>query len=150
MKNKKKDKINLKYIPHKLSRKDKKKQYNELMKSKKMYKKDKYYIRKKIKGYKTKKSKHKNKFMKMYNLKSNELNLSLISKKTRCNKKGLKKIINKGMGAYFSSGSRPNQTPHSWGMARLYSALTNGPSAVIDKNILINNCHKQSKTLAGL
>ena len=102
------------------------------------------------KGYKTKKSKHKNKFMKMYNLKSNELNLSLISKKTRCNKKGLKKIINKGMGAYFSSGSRPNQTPHSWGMARLYSALTNGPSAVIDKNILINNCHKQSKALAGL
>jgi len=27
---------------------------------------------------------------------------------------GQRKIIDKGMGAYYSSGSRPNQTPDSW------------------------------------
>ena len=143
----KKQNIPRKYVPKHLTRKDKKKQYREIMKSKKMYKKGKYHIRKKIKGYKTRKSKHKSKFMKMYNLKEDELNLSKISKKTRCSKKGLKKIINKGMGAYYSSGSRPNQTPHSWGIARLYSALTCGPASKVDKNILIENCHKNSKII---
>ena len=30
---------------------------------------------------------------------------------------GQKQIIKKGMGAYFSSGSRPNQSPMSWALA---------------------------------
>ena len=50
---------------------------------------------------------------------------------------GQKKIIDKGMGAYYSSGSRPNQTPMSWGLARLASVILNGPSRRIDKNIWI-------------
>ena len=48
---------------------------------------------------------------------------------------GQRKIIDKGMGAYYSSGSRPNQTPMSWGRARLASVILNGPSRRIDKNI---------------
>ena len=48
---------------------------------------------------------------------------------------GQRKIIEKGMGAYYSSGSRPNQTPMSWGRARLASVILNGPSRRIDKNI---------------
>lgn len=48
---------------------------------------------------------------------------------------GQQKIIDKGMGAYYSSGSRPNQTPTSWGLARLASVILNGPSRRIDKNI---------------
>ena len=32
---------------------------------------------------------------------------------------GQKKIMDKAMGAYFSGGSRPNQTPASWAYARL-------------------------------
>ena len=35
-------------------------------------------------------------------------------------------IIKKGQGAYYSSGSRPNQTPHSWGYARLGSSISGG------------------------
>ena len=101
----------------------------------------------KEKSFKTKKSKHRSKFMKMYNLKEEDLTLSKISNKTRCKKKGIKKIINKGMGAYYSSGSRPNQTPHSWGVARLYSALTGGPATKIDKKILLENCKKNSKII---
>ena len=48
---------------------------------------------------------------------------------------GQQKIIDKGMGAYYSSGSRPNQTPMSWGLGRLASVILNGPSRRIDKNI---------------
>jgi len=48
---------------------------------------------------------------------------------------GQKKIIDKGKGAYYSSGSRPNQTPTSWGLARLASVIMGGPSRRIDKKI---------------
>ena len=50
-------------------------------------------------------------------------------------KKGQDKIIDKGMAAYYSSGSRPNQTPESWGKARLCSVLVGGPARKIDKKI---------------
>ena len=45
-----------KYVPHSLSKMDKKKQISMLIKSKKLYKKGKYYTRKKVKSYKSKKS----------------------------------------------------------------------------------------------
>lgn len=48
---------------------------------------------------------------------------------------GQKKIIEKAMGAYFSGGSRPNQTPSSWGYARLASVIVGGPARKIDKTI---------------
>lgn len=48
---------------------------------------------------------------------------------------GQKKIIEKGMGAYFSSGSRPNQTPMSWALARLASVIVGGPARKSDKTI---------------
>lgn len=48
---------------------------------------------------------------------------------------GQEKIINKGKAAYYTSGSRPKQTPYSWGKARLCSVLMDGPSRKIDKKI---------------
>tara|TARA_R100001463_G_scaffold43938_1_gene91440 strand:- start:58 stop:459 length:402 start_codon:yes stop_codon:yes gene_type:complete len=48
---------------------------------------------------------------------------------------GQQKIIAKGQGAYYSSGSRPNQTATSWGLARLASVILGGPSRKIDKDI---------------
>tara|TARA_R110002012_G_scaffold4047_2_gene18730 strand:+ start:1305 stop:1712 length:408 start_codon:yes stop_codon:yes gene_type:complete len=50
-------------------------------------------------------------------------------------KAGQKKIIDKGKGAYYSSGSRPNQTPTSWGLGRLASVILGGPARKIDKDI---------------
>jgi len=50
---------------------------------------------------------------------------------------GQKKIIAKGAAAYYTSGSRPNQTPSSWGLARLASVILGGPSRRIDKDIWI-------------
>ena len=51
-------------------------------------------------------------------------------------RKGLEEIMKKGKGAYFSSGSRPNQTAFSWGLGRVASVLTGGPSRKIDKKIV--------------
>ena len=45
-------------------------------------------------------------------------------------------IVKKGEGAYYSSGSRPNQTAKSWGLARLASSLTAGKAAAIDYDII--------------
>ena len=75
------------------------------------------------------------------------MNISLLSRKSKCSKKALNKIVKKGMGAYYSSGSRPNQTAHSWGYARLYSALAGGPAAKVDMHILKEGCKKSSKSL---
>ena len=56
-------------------------------------------------------------------------------------------MVKKGQGAYYSYGSRPNQTAHSWGRARLASAVTGGKSSQIDYNIFEKYCKKNSKAL---
>lgn len=139
-------KIPVRYLPLKLTKKDKKKYKKELEKSKKMYKNKKYYTRKKVKSFTSKESQHIKNAKNIYNIKSVKINDEL-AKKTGCSKKSLKKIVNKGKGAYFSSGSRPNQNATSWGLARLASAITGSKAAVVDKNILINGCDKKSKAL---
>ena len=136
--------ITLRYLPKRLTFKDKKKQSKMLLKSRRLYKKGIYYTRKPVKSFQSKTSKHILKARKMYNVEiidaTNEL-----AKKSGCSKSALKKIINKGAGAYYSSGSRPNQTAESWGKARLASALTSGKAGAIDYNILINGCKSGSK-----
>jgi CRISPR/Cas system CSM-associated protein Csm4 (group 5 of RAMP superfamily) len=133
--------MNIKYIPNSLNYQDKQKQKRELEKSKKLYKKNKYYTRKPLKSFQSKRSKHLNNVEKMYGIKQLKINNELV-KKTGCSKKILKKIVNKGMGAYYSSGSRPNQTAKSWGMARLASAITGGPASKVDAHLL-KQCHKK-------
>lgn len=144
MKTKKQKIINLRYLPKRLTFRDRKKQSKMLLKSRRLYKKNKYYTRKPVKSFHSKTSKHILKARKMYNVDkigaTNEL-----SKKTGCSKSSLQKIISKGEGAYFSSGSRPNQTAQSWGIARLASALTSGKAGAIDYNILMDGCKPGSK-----
>tara|TARA_B100001063_G_C16700360_1_gene522235 strand:+ start:488 stop:1114 length:627 start_codon:yes stop_codon:yes gene_type:complete len=138
--------IPVKYAPKHLTKKDKDKALKELKKSRKLYKKGKYHTRKKIKSFKSKVSPHIKKAMKMY--KVDEVKPSKeLAKKTKCDIKGLHEIVKKGQGAYFSSGSRPNQTGHSWGYARLGSAITGGKSSVVDYHILEKYCKKDSKAL---
>lgn len=135
--------MNIKYIPNSLNYQDKQKQKRELAKSKKLYKKNKYYTRKPLKSFQSKRSKHLNNVEKMYGIKQLKINGELV-KKTGCSKKILKKIVNKGMGAYYSSGSRPNQTAKSWGMARLASAITGGPASKVDAHLL-KQCNRKNK-----
>ncbi|MFY7728128.1 MAG: DUF5824 family protein, partial [Flavobacterium sp.] len=68
-----------------------------------------------------------------------------LAKATQCSVSALKQIIRKGAGAYYSSGSRPNQTAQSWGVARLASAITGGKAAAVDYAILASGCKPTSK-----
>jgi len=139
-------KINLRYLPRKLTRKDKKLQSKMLLKSRKMYKRGEYYTRKKISSFKSKPSQHVNNAKKMYHVENIGATPQL-AKATGCSEDALAAIIRKGEGAYYSSGSRPNQTAQSWGVARLASALTSGKAAAVDYNILEEGCKPNSKAL---
>ena len=130
--------IPLRYVSN-LSRKDKKKQVNMILKSRKLYKKHKYFTRKKL-NYPEVESKHIKKARKMYGVE--HVTPESLAKKTGCPLSDLKKIVNKGEGAYYSSGSRPNQTPQSWGLARLASAVTGGKAALVDRHLL-KRCPKK-------
>ena len=136
--------INIRYLPKNLTAKDRKKQKNMLLKSRRLYKQNQYYTRKPVKSFSNKTSKHIIKARQIYNVETIGATTEL-SKKSGCSKTALKKIINKGAGAYYSSGSRPNQTAQSWGVARLASALTSGKAGAIDYNILNEGCKRGSK-----
>lgn len=137
-------KIPIRYLPKKLTRRDKKKQLNMLLKSKKMYKQHKYYTRKNVASYKNKKSSHLSDASRIYNIKNITPNQEL-AQKTGCKLSALKQIVKKGQGAYFSSGSRPNQTAQSWGLARLASSLTAGKAAAVDFDIISKGCKHNKK-----
>tara|TARA_B100001540_G_scaffold217890_1_gene192494 strand:+ start:894 stop:1412 length:519 start_codon:yes stop_codon:yes gene_type:complete len=126
--------------------KKKREQIKEILKSKAFYKKGKYYTRKKFKSFKAKRSKHLKNAEKIYNISVIKPSFSLANA-TKCSINGLTKIFKKGVGAYYSSGSRPNQTGHSWAYARLASAITGGKASAVDMKILEHSCQKSSKAL---
>jgi len=134
------------YIPTRLTKKDKKTIKKELKKSIRNYKKGKYITRKKVKSFKSKKSGHISNAERIYKINNLSVNAELV-KKTKCSKKTLDTILKKGLGAYYSSGSRPNQTPHSWGYARLASAITGGKASGVDYKLLENGCAANSTAL---
>lgn len=131
------------YIPSILHKADVKKAARELIKSRKAYKKGNYYTRKSIKRFPNKKSKHIIMAENLYGVK-NIIPSKELAIQTGCSIHNLNKIVKKGMGAYFSSGSRPSQTGHSWGYARMASAISGGKAAAVDWHIL-KNCNKTGK-----
>ena len=138
--------VPVKYLPKRLSKKDKAKQKKQLKKSRAAYKKGIYINRKPLTSFKHPKSQHIINAEKIYKVNKIVINNSL-AKKTGCSIKALNKIVKKGQGAFFSSGSRPNQTAHSWGIARLASSISGGKAAAIDYNILVEGCNTNSKAL---
>jgi hypothetical protein len=134
-----------KYLPNKLSRRDTIYEKKQLDKSIKLYKQKKYYTRKNIVSYPHKVSNHILRARRVYKL-EHIIPSKELSKKTGCSIRALQQIESKGEGAYYSSGSRPNQTAQSWGRARLASAITGGKSAAVDFKILDKGCnHNSSK-----
>jgi len=116
-----------------------------LNKSRRLYKYGKYYTRAQVPSFASKESKHIKRARKIYNVDVIVPSLEL-SQATGCTIDALEKIVKKGEGAYYSSGSRPNQTAQSWGYARLASAITSGKSAAIDYNIMRDGCnHTKNK-----
>lgn len=134
----------MRYVPAQLSIKDTKKQVKLINKSKKLYSKHIYYTRPFVKTFKSKPSHHIMNAKRIYNVDKIYPN-KVLARKTGCSVKGLAEIVRKGEGAYFSSGSRPNQTAHSWGIARLASAITSGKSAAVDYTIIEKECNHNKR-----
>ena len=143
-------KIPVRYVPNKITRADKQKQIAMLIKSRKLYKQHKYFTRAKIASYKSKPSKHILNARKIYNIQNVKPGKEL-ARKTGCTLSALNEIVGKGEAAYFSSGSRPNQSAASWGLARLASSLSGGKAASVNFNILDKGCNHKKKafTLAN-
>ena len=120
---KKTKKISKKYLPKSLSKSNSKKQRNSILQGNN---------RPKLNSYKSKRSGWVKKFEDKYNHKITDkkwINKNIIKNK------GQTLVINKGKAAYYTSGSRPNQTPSSWGYGRLAGIILNSPARKIDKNI---------------
>lgn len=132
------------YLPKVLSKKDVSLYAKEVAKSRKLYKQGKYHTRKTVKSFKSKESKHVKRAKSLYNVKTMKPSKKL-AHATGCSIHALNKIVDKGEGAYFSSGSRPNQTAMSWGLARLASSVTGGKSAAVDWHIIKDHCKKSGK-----
>ena len=118
----KKTGIPKKYIPKSLSKEDREKQIESIRKGK---------DRPKVKSFKSKRSSHVVKFEKKYGTKISDF--KFISKNI-IKQKGIDEIMKKGRAAYYT-GSRPNQTPTSWALARLASVIMNGKARQVDLDI---------------
>lgn len=134
----------MRYLPSQLSKSDKKRQARLINKSKNLYSRKIYFTRPSVKTFKSKPSHHVENAKRIYKVDSIVPSKQL-STKTGCSVKGLRQIERKGEGAYFSSGSRPNQTAQSWGRARLASAITSGKSAAVDYSIIERECDHKGK-----
>jgi hypothetical protein len=84
---------------------------------------------------------YKNRFNKKYGFtKDASHTLSEISKLTGYKLSGLKTIVDKGEGAFYSNPQsvRPQvKNPTQWGLARVYSAVMGGKAAKVDEAHLI-------------
>jgi hypothetical protein len=136
--------IPVRYVPPSLSSADTQRQLRMLAKSRKLYTSRQYYTRKPVRSYTSKPSRHLAHARKLYGVESVRPSAKL-ARATGCSQSALRAIVRKGEGAYFSSGSRPNQTAQSWGLARLASSLTAGKSAAVDYHIIQKGCnHKKT------
>jgi hypothetical protein len=133
-----KSKIPKKYT-QKLSKTEKQKQLKNIKRSKKSYKKGIYIDRPILKSYQHKKSQWILKFEKKYKHKITD---KKFIRENIISTKGQNLILKKGRGAYYSSGSRPNQTANSWAYARLASVIMGGPARKVDQKIW--NTYKSS------
>ena len=138
-------KIPTRYAPRSLGPRQQRLQKQAILRSRRAYKRGVYLSRPTRSRFKSKPSGHVARAFKMYKLPMNPTRK--LAKRTGCKLAGLKKIIDKGEGAYYSSGSRPNQTAASWARARLASSLTGGPASRVDFKILQKTCKKNSRPL---
>jgi len=90
-------------------------------------------------SFKSKESTWTKKFNKIYGKQLDEMkggrSKRNIAKVTGIPFKAIDEVFKKGEGAYYSAGSRPNQTAQSWAYSRLYSYLLGGNARKIDAEI---------------
>lgn len=130
-KTKKERKIPRRYVPKSLSEADKKKQIKSIKEQ---------TIRPQLKSAKSRRSKWTVLFDKEYGDRLDKMkgkrSKRNIAKITGIPFKAIDEVYKKATGAYFSSGSRPNQSPQSWSLGRVYSYIMgNEKVRKIDKAI---------------
>lgn len=103
--------------------------------------------RPKVKGFESKRSSHAKNFEDKYGVKVSDKDFIY---KNLMSEKGVEEIMSKGRGAFFSSGSRPNQTAYSWALSRLASVLTGGNALKTDKDIAIKYGKPKWKKSVGI
>lgn len=118
-----------------LGKADAKIQRKRIRKSQKESEKGVYRVRPTPKSYKYKPSRHVVDFDRTYGVSITALKKVAVLTGVSVSKQ--KRILSKGRGAYFSSGSRPGQTPSSWAYARLASALLGRGACTVDQHILL-------------
>lgn len=114
---------------------DTKSQKKWIEQSRRDYEKGVYKTRPVPKSYRHKRSSHVEDFKRIYGI--SMMNTNKIHRLLGVSSTKQKAILTKGKGAYFSSGSRPGQTPSSWGYARLASVLLGRAACKKDEHILL-------------
>src|SRR6056300_16205 len=99
--------LNKKYVPKSLTSSQKAKQVKSIKEGR---------PRPKLKGIPQRRSSYTIKAERYFG--KGNTSISDVAKKLKIPTTGLNLIKKKGEAVYYSSGSRPNQTPQSWGMAR--------------------------------
>lgn len=130
------------YLPSQLSEKDRRRQKKGIENSRRLYRQGIYVPRPHV-TFKSKPSPHVKRAKAMFGV-ENILPTRELAKATGCPLAVLKGIVKKGEAAYYSGGSRPNQTAQSWAIARLASALTGGKASKVDFHLL-RKCNPTKK-----
>lgn len=111
-----------KYLPDTLKGKDRQKQIKSIFEGKER-------PETKVKGRKSSWTvKFDEKYGKELDAMKGKRNKRNIAKVTGIPFKAIDEVYKKGEGAYYSSGSRPNQTPSSWARGRIYAYIMGGKS----------------------
>ena len=134
------------YVPAELSAADAKAQLAAVLASRAAYKKGEFAARAPVASFASKPSPHVAAALARYGVASIVPSRALAAA-SGCSLAGQRAIVAKGEGAFYSSGSRPNQSAQSWARARLASALTGGPASVVDLHILEEACKEGSAAL---
>ena len=137
-------KINPKYTAG-LSDNDTKLQKMYIRRSQRESKKGIYKVRPALNSYKHKPSRHVVDFKRIYGVSMKET--KKISILTGVSAAKQRRVLSKGRGAYFTSGSRP-VPPSPWAYARLASTLLGRRACTVDQHILLPITCKELRSRA--
>ena len=126
-----------KYVPKSLSESDKAKQIKDIKMTSRKYKEGKKLTKEDFSRPKVAMTNRDSSYVKQFKAKYDmKVSIPAISKRFGISEAGLRKIYDKGVGAFLSSGSRPNQTASSWAYARIASVLMGGKARDVDSEIV--------------
>jgi hypothetical protein len=138
--------IPLKYLPPRLTRKDRKQQYQQLLLLAESLPQGSYVTRRKVASYPHRPSRHLYTLQHMYGVK-NGAPTPALAQATGCSIAAMKQIVRKGEGAYYSVGvaSQPNGPVVGHCPAR--ELLDGGKSAAVDYRILEAGCDPKKRAM---